>query len=839
MTVHGVSAPFTIDSTTQITAIVPAGATSGAIGVATLGGTVNSSSNFTVTVSNSLPDLAVLASHSGNFVQANNADTYTVIVTNVGGIASSGSIIVTDSLPSGLTIAAITGVGWTTNLANLTATRSDPLMPGSTYPPITFTVNVSPTAPASVTNVVTVSGGGETNLANNTASDPTTILAAAIPTVTTTAATAIGPTAATLNGSINPNNQTTTGQFQYGLTTAYGSNILVSGTFTGATAQAASASLSGLTPSTTYHFRLVATNVLGGTNGLDQTFTSLAAPALDLAIAKSHSGNFQQGASGYLYTITVTNVGTAASSGSVTVTDSVPAGLTVTALGGSGWTSNLANLTCTRADSLAPGNAFPPITVTVSVATNAPGTLTNIATISAGGDANLANNTANDPTTIVPAGSTLATNVVISQIYGGGGNGGANWQNDFVELFNPLSTPVNVSTWSVQYASAAGSTWLNKANLTGTIQPRHYYLIQLASQAAVGSLLPTADCTNTSVNMSASTGGKVALVNNQVSLTGANPVGTNVLVDFVGYGTASAFEGSAAAPVPSNNINSMFRKFGGDTDSNNNTNDFFIQAAAPRNSASPTNALPVADLKVTSAHSGNFTQGDNGDTYTITVMNAGASSSSGTVTVTDTLPLGLTATAIGGAGWSADLTNLTCSRSDVLASSASYPTIIVTVNVATNAPVSVTNLVYVTGGGQFNTNTDPTTIVAATPIQLWRYYWFGTTANSGPAADLAIATSDGMPNLLKYALGLVPIVATNDPVTGDINTGFLRITAPKNPDATDVTFHAQRTPTLTPPAWTTNGTIIETNTSTLFRARATAPVSAATNAFMRLEITRP
>jgi hypothetical protein len=155
----------------------------------------------------------------------------------------------------------------------------------------------------------------------------------------------------------------------------------------------------------------------------------------------------------------------------------------------------------------------------------------------------------------------------------------------------------------------------------------------------------------------------------------------------------------------------------------------------------------------------------------------------------------------------------------------------------------VTNLSVVSGGGQANASNDSaadaTTIAAATPIQLWRYYWFGTTANSGPAADLAVTTSDGMPNLYKYALSLIPIIATNDPVAGDIASGFLRISAPKNPDATDVTFHPQITQALTAPAWTTNGTIVETNTATLFKARAAAPISAATNAFMRLQITRP
>ena len=121
-----------------------------------------------------------------------------------------------DTLPAGLTATAISGAGWTTNLGTLTCTRSDALAAGAAYPPITVTVNVAANAPASVTNTATVSGGGDTNPANNTASDPTTINAAAAPTVTTGTATAVGTTTATLNGTVNPNGQPATVQFQYG-----------------------------------------------------------------------------------------------------------------------------------------------------------------------------------------------------------------------------------------------------------------------------------------------------------------------------------------------------------------------------------------------------------------------------------------------------------------------------------------------------------------------------------------------------------------------------------------------------------------------------------------------
>jgi uncharacterized repeat protein (TIGR01451 family) len=110
--------------------------------------------------------------------------------------------------------------------------------------------------------------------------------------------------------------------------------------------------------------------------------------------------------------------------------------------------------------------------------------------------------------------------------------------------------------------------------------------------------------------------------------------------------------------------------------------------------------LPAPDLTVTKTHTDPFTQGDVGDTFTITVSNAGGSATSGTVTLTDLLPASLMATAMGGAGWTCTVVTVTCTNSNVLASGASYPPIVLTVNVASNAPLSLTNTAAVSGGGE-------------------------------------------------------------------------------------------------------------------------------------------
>src|SRR5439155_3135309 len=121
------------------------------------------------------PDMTITKTHTGNFVQGQIGATYTITVTNSGTAPTSGTVTVTDTLPTGLTATNIAGTGWTCDTPTVTCTRSNPLANGSSYPTITLTVNVASDAPASVTNTATVSGGGETNTANNAANNATTI----------------------------------------------------------------------------------------------------------------------------------------------------------------------------------------------------------------------------------------------------------------------------------------------------------------------------------------------------------------------------------------------------------------------------------------------------------------------------------------------------------------------------------------------------------------------------------------------------------------------------------------------------------------------------------------
>ena len=182
--------------------------------------------------------------------------------------------------------------------------------------------------------------------------------------------------------------------------------------------------------------------------------------------------------------------------------------------------------------------------------------------------------------------STTPEHVTISQVYGGGGNTGATYTNDYVELYNPTAATISMTGWSLQYGSATGTNFSGKTVLGGTIDPGHYYLISLASGGSTGSPLPPASVTG-DINMAAAAG-KIVLVSNSDTLIGACPVGTDPdIVDLVGYGTtANCHEGTANAPAPSNTT-AIFRKTGGGTDTDQNGNDFVTGAPNPRSTTPP------------------------------------------------------------------------------------------------------------------------------------------------------------------------------------------------------------------------------------------------------------
>jgi len=182
----------------------------------------------------------------------------------------------------------------------------------------------------------------------------------------------------------------------------------------------------------------------------------------------------------------------------------------------------------------------------------------------------------------------LSTSLVISQVYGGGGNAGATLDQDFVELHNRGAVPASTAGWAVQYASAANNFSASLyAFQTATIPPGGYLLIALGAAGANGAALPTADDTAAGINMAAGSG-KIALLSSTTPLTGcgtaASPCVRADIVDLVGYGSASQAEGAAIATLT--NTTGALRNNNGCSETDDNATDFSVGTPAPRSSAS-------------------------------------------------------------------------------------------------------------------------------------------------------------------------------------------------------------------------------------------------------------
>ncbi len=236
----------------------------------------------------------------------------------------------------------------------------------------------------------------------------------------------------------------------------------------------------------------------------------------------------------------------------------------------------------------------------------------------------------------------VSPDIVISQIYGGGGLAGAQYTNDFVELFNRGSSPVNLNGWSTQYASSGGTEFLVTPLGNVTLQPGQYYLVQYASGGAVGVALPTPDLIappvtnnagNTFIPNLSSTTGKLALVNSTTRLPASTCPVDPTIVDLVGYGaSASCFEGTRAVDLTA--TTAIRRNGGGCNDTDNNLADFTSGAPAPRNTSTPTNACNLGGNLQAGIQANPNTVSPGGNTLlTVTVIPATTPPSTGITVV--------------------------------------------------------------------------------------------------------------------------------------------------------------------------------------------------------------
>lgn len=183
-------------------------------------------------------------------------------------------------------------------------------------------------------------------------------------------------------------------------------------------------------------------------------------------------------------------------------------------------------------------------------------------------------------------GQAQAQMLLISEVYGGGGNAGSTYKNDFIELYNYGTTAIDMSAYAVYYvqAAAAGTAFTATASsqtlLSGILAPGNYYLIQEAAGTAGTTNLPTPNATG-SIAISG-TGGKVGL--GLASTVPTFPVGnvntgsTN-LIDFLGWGGATSYEGTGSAAATTNPTS--IARTSVLVDANNNATEFAVGAPTP------------------------------------------------------------------------------------------------------------------------------------------------------------------------------------------------------------------------------------------------------------------
>lgn len=387
----------------------------------------NDISSITTTVT-PVADLSITKTGPAT-ANAGSALSYTVTVSNAGP-DTAASVVMTDTLPAGVTAAAASGAGWACSLAANVFTCNLASLTVGPAAPITITAN-APSAGGSITNSASVSSStSDPNAADNSASATTTIAAVADIVMVKSgpvSATAGQNTTYTLtvsnNGPSNATGVTVTDTPGAGLTFVSASGacstlpctIATLNVGTPATISAVYAVDPNATGSVSNTASATATGITdpAGANN-SSTFTQTVAIDSDVSITKSGPASAFPGQT-VTYTITVTNAGPSAATG-VVVSDPTPAQTTAGLVTG----SSCSSLPCTIG-SLAVG-ASTTISASFTVNAGATGTIANSATVtSTSPDSNNANNAAAVTTTITPKADLTITKTGPAGLPPGGG----------------------------------------------------------------------------------------------------------------------------------------------------------------------------------------------------------------------------------------------------------------------------------------------------------------------------------------------------------------------------------------------------------------------------------
>ena len=624
----------------------------------------NNTDSLSYVVGQRAANLSIDKSHTGSFDPGQQNATFSIVVTNTGQVPTTSAVVVADDVPAGLTPTSASGTGWTCTIAgqHVECTHASALAATESA---SFAIVTSVAIGASSgTNVAVVSGGGDTTPSNNTDSDAYVVTGSANLTIikTHTGNFVVGQQGAQYSIEVrNTGGAPTSGDvvvedvLPVGLTPVSAAGAGWVCTISGQTVEcrrgdslpAQSAPFPtiviavnvGSSPMQVTNIATVSGGADTNSNDNSATDPTTVAGTAQLTIIKAHAGPVVQGQQDLPFTIIVTNNGTSATSGAVTVTDTLPGGLTPVDASGTGWSCNVSapTATCTRSDALAAGADYPAIQIRANVASNAV-TVTNEVSVTGGGDTTPADNVFRDQVAITPAGQP---NLILSKRHDG----------DFSQ-------------------GQQGAVY-------------HLVVTNVGLAPTVGQVTVTDDVPPALTPTSASGAGWACSVSGQhVECSRSDPLAPNNSYPEIALVVN-------VSPTASDVVNVAALTGGGD------------QTPGDGTAEDVTHIRPQSpDLTVVKQHDDPFLTGQPDATYQITVRNIGSGPTTGEVVLVDRVPVGLLPLSATGAGWTCAIAGraTSCRRSDPLPPGASYPAVILHVEVQPGAS-NLVNVATVTGGG--------------------------------------------------------------------------------------------------------------------------------------------
>src|SRR5437867_6073542 len=607
------TAPSSAGSISNYASVDPNGGSSPATPGASCSTTSCASASTTVSAAATVtaaPKFTLTKTVSSAGLARGASGVFTLTAANTGGPTNGTAVTVDDNMPAGLTPTSVDGSGWNCAISGqlVHCTRSDVLNAASSYPTIALTAKVAEDAPATLTNTASVSGGGEVSA--GVGSVTVRILRADLRiTKTHQGSFKRGQTGALYSIAVtNAGDAATVGLVT--VTDTLPAGLIAKSIFGGGWSctlsnlvctRSEALAPGGAYPAIVLIVDVGATaaasvtntaSVAGGADADPSNNTAADVTAIapsDLTVLISGPSSLLQGQHGAAYTIDVSNIGNAPTSEPSTATVVLPGGLILDSATGAGWDCSLngQTATCTRTDLLAAGDAFPRITLGISVPTTATESGAITATVSGGGDGNLANNMSS-----VKFSITASPDLTITLAHTG------------------TFAQGNVANYQITVRNIGAA----KTNAVVTVTSQLPADLKPSSSSGKGWTCSIDGQTATCIRA------------DELSANSSYPA---ITLD------ANIFSTAPAVIVTTAQVSG-----GGDVRTDNNS---------ASDTASITQLNP--DLKITMMHTGDFVRGQQQATFSMLVSNVGNGATRGAVTLANEVPAGLTPTGASGAGW--------------------------------------------------------------------------------------------------------------------------------------------------------------------------------------------